>query len=214
MTVTLTPYADPDDIKEQSTLVEAVNVLMPGETLNIYPGTWPGDVSFPSNSSIVGSGRDNTILPGTLVFPGGGTITGIDLPTSSTLIYLDGTGYFYDLYMDGNAEFRGGVLYGNEVWSRYETGSVTVTVGAGVSLKMSKVKLGPVAVAGTSFLLNSSVFLLAQGGGTAQITNVKVGSIVNITGGLMTMTNVSVRKSMTILPTGGAIILKNVVVTG
>lgn len=86
MTVLLTPSPNPDNRKEQRTLVAAVGVLSAGETLRILPGTWPGNVTFPSSVNLVGAGRNNTFLPGRLVFPGGGSITNLEL----TIVFVSG----------------------------------------------------------------------------------------------------------------------------
>lgn len=206
MTVLLTPSPDPKNTKEQGTLTAAVSVLSAGETLRILPGNWPGDVTFPPQVSLQGSGRDNTILPGKLIMPGGGDIRNLDLPASSELIYGGGSGDFRNLYMDGDATFQSGRLTGDNVFSRSGQGTVTVIVGGGATINISNSTLGPVAVAGTSSILLSSVFALGQGGGTALIKQVTVGTTIDVQGGVMTAQQVTVQQSATIGSAGGMVI--------
>lgn len=213
MTVTLKLGANPLNIKEQSTLTAAVAVLAPGETLSITPGNWPGDVKFPPLANVVGSGKDTTTLPGKLEFPGGGNIQSLNLPRGSELIYGNGGGVFFDLYMDGDAQFTGvGLVTGSEVESLTGTGSVSVTIGAGVSINLANVTLGPLALGGLSNLLNAAITTLAVGGGTVSITNVAVGTTVSIAAGQLTATNSTVKQSVTILPGGSMIVPRNVVI--
>lgn len=214
MTVTLKLGADPRRRDEQDNLPAAVAVLTPGETLSITPGTWPGDVKFPSQANVVGSGRDNTTLPGKLEFLGGGNIQSLDLPKGSQLIYGNGGGVFRDLYMDGDAQFTGvGLVTGSDVLSRTETGTLSVTPGAGVSLNLANVTLGPMALGGLSNLINSAITTLTVGGGVVNIVNVAVGTTVAVAAGQLTATNVTIGQSVVLQPGGAMIIPRNVVIS-
>jgi hypothetical protein len=74
MPILLLPNPDPDRHNEKGSLPSAVAALANNDILTIVPGTWPGNVTFPSNPLVVGANRLTTILPGVSVFPNGATI--------------------------------------------------------------------------------------------------------------------------------------------
>lgn len=173
MTVLLTPTPNPFNPKEQDTLVEAVAVLTPGETLSILPGIWPGVVIFPPSVNVVGVNRETVILPGRHTFPGGGNLINLTFPEKSFISYGNGGGIFRSLIMDGDIEFTGeGLITGTDILSLTKTGTVTISPNAGVSLNLTNVTFGPLALAGASNLINSSASQLTTVGGTSTLNNV------------------------------------------
>lgn len=213
MTVTLKTGADPDRREEQDTLSAAVGVLNPGETLIITPGTWPGNVTIPARSSLRGSGRTNTILPGTIKFASGGNITAINFPKNSKLIYDSGVGNFSNLILDGDVEFNGGRITGSDVISTVVgTPTRVATSKLGASVNLTGGALGLVTLAGVSSLLRSSAYLLVQTNGETTLNEVVITTTITVRQGKMRLTETTIGDYLQVYPQGSAILNNSVII--